>query len=74
MFYEGSLQEGISAAVGQQKLVFCFVTGKLRGNRRRSLVLTWVDGNEESTTWENEFLQDLSVRFHSNWGFAQMHY
>jgi len=26
MFYEGSLQEGISSAVGQQKLVFCFVT------------------------------------------------
>lgn len=42
MFYSGSLQEGISAAVGQQKLVFCFVT----------------DGNEESQTWETEFLKD----------------
>jgi hypothetical protein len=28
MFYEGTLQEGISTAVGQQKLVLCFVTGK----------------------------------------------
>lgn len=26
MFYQGSLQEGISTAVGQQKLVLCFVT------------------------------------------------
>jgi hypothetical protein len=42
MFYSGSLQEGISTAVGQQKLVFCFVT----------------DGNEESQTWENDFLKD----------------
>ena len=29
MFFEGALQEGISTAVGQQKLVLCFVTGKL---------------------------------------------
>jgi hypothetical protein len=28
MFYTGTLQEGISTAVGQQKLVFCFVTGE----------------------------------------------
>lgn len=27
MFYQGSLQEGISTAVDQQKLVLCFVTG-----------------------------------------------
>ncbi|ODA78636.1 hypothetical protein RJ55_06018 [Drechmeria coniospora] len=46
MFYKGSLQEGISSAVGQQKLVFCFVT----------------DGNEESEQWESEFLQDSSVK------------
>jgi hypothetical protein len=26
MFYDGSLQDGISAAVGQQKVVLCFVT------------------------------------------------
>ena len=26
MFYDGSLQDGISTAVGQQKLVLCFVT------------------------------------------------
>ncbi|KAG6108804.1 hypothetical protein E4U14_003513 [Claviceps sp. LM454 group G7] len=46
MFYEGSLQEGISTAVGQQKLVFCFVT----------------NANEESQRWENEFLQDESLQ------------
>lgn len=28
MFYSGTLQEGISTAVGQQKLVLCFVTGE----------------------------------------------
>ncbi|KAK2590749.1 hypothetical protein QQS21_011561 [Conoideocrella luteorostrata] len=45
MFYEGSLQEGISTAVGQQKLVFCFVS----------------NDNDESRIWENEFLQDPSL-------------
>ncbi|RGP71119.1 hypothetical protein FLONG3_7247 [Fusarium longipes] len=42
MFYEGTLQEGISTAVGQQKLVLCFVA----------------DDSDESTQWENEFLTD----------------
>ncbi|KAF4338487.1 UBX7 UBX (ubiquitin regulatory X) domain protein [Fusarium beomiforme] len=42
MFYEGTLQEGISKAVSQQKLVLCFVT----------------DESDESTQWENEFLTD----------------
>ncbi|EWZ39272.1 hypothetical protein FOCG_09010 [Fusarium oxysporum f. sp. radicis-lycopersici 26381] len=42
MFYEGTLQEGISTAVSQQKLVLCFVT----------------DESDESTQWENEFLVD----------------
>ncbi|KAL7916282.1 hypothetical protein GGI35DRAFT_29931 [Trichoderma velutinum] len=45
MFYQGSLQEGISTAVGQQKLVLCFVTNE----------------NDESQTWEHEFLQDSSL-------------
>ncbi|PTB45190.1 hypothetical protein M441DRAFT_130831 [Trichoderma asperellum CBS 433.97] len=45
MFYQGSLQEGISTAVGQQKLVLCFVTNE----------------NDESKTWENEYLQDSSL-------------
>ncbi|KAL7790772.1 hypothetical protein V8C37DRAFT_174648 [Trichoderma ceciliae] len=45
MFYQGTLQEGISTAVGQQKLVLCFVTNE----------------NEESQTWENEYLQDSSL-------------
>ncbi|CEI61093.1 hypothetical protein FVEN_g11359 [Fusarium venenatum] len=42
MFYQGTLQEGISTAVGQQKLVLCFVA----------------DETDESTQWENEFLTD----------------
>ncbi|KAJ3495307.1 hypothetical protein NLG97_g3489 [Lecanicillium saksenae] len=46
MFFQGSIQEGISTAVGQQKLLLCFVT----------------DGNDESQTWENEYLQFESVR------------
>ncbi|KAK0763904.1 hypothetical protein N5P37_003294 [Trichoderma harzianum] len=45
MFYQGSLQEGISTAVGQQKLVLCFVTNE----------------NEESQTWQHEYLQDSSL-------------
>ncbi|KAM0524835.1 hypothetical protein ACHAPE_000939 [Trichoderma viride] len=45
MFYQGSLQEGISTAVGQQKLVLCFVTNE----------------NDESKTWETEYLQDNSL-------------
>ncbi|KAM0355710.1 hypothetical protein ACHAPU_000095 [Fusarium lateritium] len=45
MFYEGTLQEGISTAVGQQKLVLCFVT----------------DETDESTQWENEFLTDEAL-------------
>ncbi|KAH6607292.1 hypothetical protein Trco_003605 [Trichoderma cornu-damae] len=45
MFYRGTLQEGISTAVGQQKLVLCFVT----------------NDNDESQTWEHEYLQDSSL-------------
>ncbi|KAG8671757.1 hypothetical protein FPOAC2_05114 [Fusarium poae] len=45
MFYQGTLQEGISTAVGQQKLVLCFVA----------------DETEESTQWENEFLTDETL-------------
>ncbi|KHN98690.1 UBX domain-containing protein [Metarhizium album ARSEF 1941] len=45
MFYEGSLQEGISAAVGQQKMVLCFVTNEY----------------DESNIWESDFLQDPSL-------------
>ncbi|KAF2184831.1 hypothetical protein K469DRAFT_708599 [Zopfia rhizophila CBS 207.26] len=41
MFYEGSLQSGISLAISQQKLVACFVR----------------DDTPESAIWENEWLQ-----------------
>ncbi|UNI24247.1 hypothetical protein JDV02_010010 [Purpureocillium takamizusanense] len=46
MFYKGSLQEGISSAVGQQKLVLCFVT----------------NDNDESRQWQDEYLQDSSLK------------
>ncbi|KAI6951524.1 hypothetical protein KC348_g80 [Hortaea werneckii] len=41
MFHEGDLSSGISTALQQQKLVLCFVRE---------------DGNEESDTWENNWL------------------
>ncbi|KAI0185540.1 hypothetical protein EV127DRAFT_441433 [Xylaria flabelliformis] len=46
MFFEGSLQEGISTALQQSKQVVCFVT----------------DDGSESQQWENEFLKDDSIR------------
>ncbi|KAE8443435.1 hypothetical protein EG329_001832 [Mollisiaceae sp. DMI_Dod_QoI] len=46
MFYEGDLQSGIGRAVQEDKLVACFVT----------------DDGEESLLWENEFLQEESLK------------
>ncbi|KAI1427151.1 hypothetical protein F5Y12DRAFT_201713 [Xylaria sp. FL1777] len=46
MFFEGSLQDGISTALQQSKQVVCFVT----------------DDGSESKQWENEFLTDDSIR------------
>ncbi|KAI8627859.1 hypothetical protein F5Y19DRAFT_157180 [Xylariaceae sp. FL1651] len=46
MFFEGSLQDGISIALQQSKQVVCFVT----------------NGENESRQWENEFLMDDSVK------------
>ncbi|KAG5983272.1 hypothetical protein E4U55_000350, partial [Claviceps digitariae] len=63
MFYQGTLQEGISTAVGQQKLVFCFVTKNPPFKLKTGQALTargHKDENDESQTWENEFLQDDS--------------
>lgn len=48
MFFEGTLQEGITSAVEQAKLVVCFVT----------------DGQPESQKWETEFLTDENLREH----------
>ncbi|KAL4952103.1 hypothetical protein BDW69DRAFT_168424 [Aspergillus filifer] len=42
MFFAGSLQEGIAAAVQESKAVICFVP----------------DDGETSTTWENEYFED----------------
>lgn len=46
MFYTGTLEEGIAAAVQQAKLLVCFVT----------------DGQSESKLWEAEFLADESLK------------
>lgn len=69
MFYEGTLQEGISNAVGQQKLVLCFVTGiTIMTDNALALDEPLVqianastDENDESQLWENDFLTDESV-------------
>ncbi|KUI62624.1 UBX domain-containing protein 4 [Cytospora mali] len=45
MFFTGSLQEGISKALQESKLVVCFVT----------------DSGEESKTWEDEYLTDDTI-------------
>lgn len=45
VFFTGTLQEGIQTALQQSKLVVCFVT----------------DDQEESKTWETEYLTDDSV-------------
>lgn len=45
MFFTGTLQEGISKALQEAKLVFCFVT----------------DNGEESKTWEDEYLKDDTI-------------
>lgn len=44
-FFTGTLQEGISTALQQSKLVVCFVTDDL----------------EESKTWESEYLTDETI-------------
>ncbi|KAF2966780.1 hypothetical protein GQX73_g6810 [Xylaria multiplex] len=46
MFFQGSLQDGISTALQQSKQVVCFVT----------------DGESESQQWEDEFLTDDSIQ------------
>ncbi|KAI0509605.1 hypothetical protein F5B22DRAFT_648839 [Xylaria bambusicola] len=46
MFFQGSLQDGISTALQQSKQVVCLVT----------------DDGVESQQWENEFLADDSIR------------
>ncbi|KAI9733375.1 MAG: hypothetical protein M1834_003459 [Cirrosporium novae-zelandiae] len=45
MFFEGSLQDGISLAVRESKLVVCFIKDDL----------------EESKRWEEEYLQDEEI-------------
>lgn len=45
MFFTGTLQEGISKALQETKLVVCFVT----------------DNEDESKTWEDEYLKDDTI-------------
>lgn len=45
VFFNGTLQEGITTALQQSKLVVCFVT----------------DDQEESKTWETDFLTDEGI-------------
>ncbi|KAL2269546.1 hypothetical protein VTJ83DRAFT_1730 [Remersonia thermophila] len=46
IFFEGTLQEGISAALQQAKSVVCFVT----------------DGGDESQQWENDYFAEEEIR------------
>ncbi|KAI1380002.1 hypothetical protein F4677DRAFT_301474 [Hypoxylon crocopeplum] len=46
IFFEGSLQDGISLAIQQSKMVVAFVT----------------DGGDDSQAWENEFCTNESLR------------
>ncbi|KAI1411404.1 hypothetical protein F5Y13DRAFT_57783 [Hypoxylon sp. FL1857] len=46
VFFQGSLQDGISLAIQQAKMVLAFVT----------------DGSEESQSWENELLTNDSLK------------
>jgi hypothetical protein len=62
MFYEGDLQSGIIKAVQESKLVACFVTGIYPPHS--TLFHTdnvSSDDGEESTLWENDFLQEEAV-------------
>lgn len=65
VFFQGSLQEGIAAALQQAKSVVCFVTGEHLspgiqrfGVRRADHS---ADGEAESRLWEDDFLAEEEV-------------
>ncbi|KAK0718848.1 hypothetical protein B0T21DRAFT_57596 [Apiosordaria backusii] len=62
-FFEGSLQEGIGAALQQSKSVVCFVTGVLWGlfQIRYQVADHIPDEQDESQTWENEYLKEEEI-------------
>lgn len=66
MFFQGTLQEGISTALQQSKQVVCFVTGTPHLEANQSvmshLLTRWADDGGEGTQWETEFLADGSVK------------
>lgn len=65
MFFQGSLQDGISTAVQQAKQVVCFVTGKYSQNAflaSRNITDVCKDEGDESQQWEDEFLTEASVQ------------
>lgn len=65
MFYDGDLQSGISKALQESKLVTCFVAGILVPNTTyfsgQLADCDRPDGDVESRSWENDFLEDPSV-------------
>ncbi|EEY15909.1 predicted protein [Verticillium alfalfae VaMs.102] len=67
MFFEGSLQEGIAAALLQGKPVACFVTGMhpmpttVVPHLNPTLTCLTDDG-EESRTWLDDYMQDAPIK------------
>lgn len=66
MFHEGDLQSGIALALQESKRVICFVSGRDPRSRRVMYAnadnAPDLDDEEESKTWENEYLADEEVR------------
>jgi hypothetical protein len=65
LFYQGSLQEGIAAAVRDTKAVICFVRGQYYLPALTDMLLTrglkYTDDEELSTTWEETYFGDDEV-------------
>ena len=62
MFFQGTLQEGISTALQHNKQVVCFVTGMSNAFCVEAVLPTTtntgVDEGDESQQWEDEFLAE----------------
>ncbi len=64
MFYQGDLRSGINTAIEQSKLVVCYVRSQgnlfviLRFGHELNNIL---EDGEETTTWEDDFLQEPEV-------------
>jgi hypothetical protein len=64
-FFQGTLQEGIGAALQQSKSVVCFVTGEgphyTQYLSRTRQADRNIDGETESQQWEDEFFAEEEV-------------